>query len=133
MNLNEYNEKIKEFADELSKLYDSDWNSVYTEMSEFQKKYMKNVLEKYSKTIDCKAKETIYELFSYTVNLSTSGNSIKYIEDKDLVNEIENIIWAEIGDYLLDYEIREEDNHWIIDCMFAGNYIPYWDGWKETE
>jgi len=131
MTFDEYNQKMSEYADRLYELYNDEYDELYEEVSEFQKEYMENVLEEYQKTIDCKAREHIYDLMCYAVRQSQSGSSIVYVETKEIADEIENILWEEIGDYLLDYEIYEEDNHWVIDCMFAGNYVPYWDGWCE--
>ena len=131
MTLKEYNDKMSEYENRLSELRDDEWNDLYEEMSRFQQKYMKNVLAEYQKTIDSEAKEHIYNLLHYAVKHSQSGSSIEYVDTKEIANAIEEILWEEIGDYLLDYEIYEENNHWVIDCIFAGNYIPYWDGWDE--
>ena len=131
MTLEEYDKKMSEYSDKLSELYDEEWDELYEELSNFQQNYMESMLEKYEKTIDCQAREYIYELLCYAVRQSQSGSSIVDVENEEAANEIENIIWEEIGDYLLDCEIYEEGDHWAIDCMFAGNYIPYWDGWSE--
>jgi len=70
-------------------------------------------------------------LLSYAVKNSESGNSIIDVESKEISDEIENIIWQEIGNYLLDYQVYKENNQWIIDCMFAGYYVPHWNGWND--
>ena len=127
----EYNKKMSEYADRLSVLYNDEWDELYEEVSKYQQNYMENILDEYKKTIDCEAREHIYKLICYAVKTSQSGSSIVNVETKEIADEIENIIWEEIGDYLLDYEIYEEDGHWVVDCMFAGNYVPYWDGWTE--
>ena len=131
MTFNEYNKKMGEYAERISKLYGNKWDNLYEEMSKFQQDYMENVLEEYKKTINCKARECIYDLMHHAVYISESGSSIIDVETEKLADEIDNILWEEIGDYLLDYEIYEENNLWVIDCMFAGNYVPYWDGWCE--
>lgn len=92
---------------------------------------MKSVLIEYEKEVNCKAKECIYNLLQYAIEWSESGNSIVNVDSKEIADEVEEIIWEEIGVYLLECEIYKEDNHWSIDCMFAGNYVPYWDGWKD--
>ena len=133
MTLDEYDKKMSEYADRLRNTYGNEWDELYEEVSKHQQNYMENILEEYQKTIDCRAKEHIYDLLCYAVRTSESGSSIVNVESKEIAGEIENIIWDEIGDYLLDCQIYEEDNHWAIDCMFAGNYVPYWDGWSEEE
>ena len=131
MTFDEYNNKISEYGEELRNLYGDKWDKFYEEVSKFQQVYMENVLDEYQKKIDCKAKEHIFDLMCYAVRMSETGNSIVYVETKEIADEIDNIIWKEIGDYLLDCEIYEEDNRWVIDCMFCGSYVPYWDGWCE--
>lgn len=131
MTFDEYDKRISEYADRLRNAYGNEWDELYQEVSEFQRDYMINILEEYKKTIDCEAKEKIYDLLFYVVRVSENGNSIVYVKTEELANEIKNIIQKEIGDYLLDYQIYEENNHWAIDCMFAGFYVPYWNGWKE--
>lgn len=133
MTLDEYDKRMSEYAERLSDTYGNEWDELYEEVSKHQQNYMESILEKYQKTIDCKAKEHIYDLLCYAVRQSQSGSSIMNVESKEIANEIENIIWNEIGDYLLDYKIYEQGNYWVIDCMFAGNYVPYWDGWSEEE
>ena len=92
---------------------------------------MENVLDEYQKTIDGKARQCIYNLMCHAVRVSESGSSIIDINTKELADEIENIIWEEIGDYLLDCLVYEEGDHWVVDCMFGGSYVPYWDGWDD--
>lgn len=131
MTLNKYNKKMDEYSNRLSELYGDEWEELYGEMSVFQQEYMGDVLEEYEKKIDCEAREFIYDLLDYAVRNSESGSSVVHVETKETADEIEDIIWDEIGDYLLDCEIYEDDGLWVIDCMFAGYYIPYWDGWCE--
>ena len=131
MTFEQYNEKMNEYSDRLSSVYGSEWDNLYEEISQFQQKYMTNVLDEYEKRIDCDAKQYIYDLLSYAVKTSQSGSSIIYIKSKEIADKIDDMIWEEIGDYLLDYEIYEENDHWVVDCMFGGNYVPYWDGWCE--
>lgn len=131
MTFEEYNKKMNEYKERLSGLCDSDFDELLDEVSQFQYSYMENVLQEYQKTIDSKAKECIYELLSHAVKVSTSGSSVVDVETKEIADEIDKIIWEEIGDYLLDYDIYEENGHWVIDCMFGGNYIPEWEGWRE--
>ncbi len=131
MTLTEYDKKMSKYAKRLRNIYGDEWEKLYEEVSEFQREYMENVLEEYQQTIDCEAREYIYELLCYAVRQSQSGSAIIDVETKEIADAIEEILWEEIGDYLLDYEIYEEGDCWAIDCMFGGNYIPYWDGWNE--
>lgn len=134
MTFEDYNKKMSEYTEQLREAYRdklNEYNKLYEELSEFQRDYMENVLEEYKNTIDCKAREHIYELLCYAVRNSQSGSSILDVETKEEADEIDNIIWEEIGNYLLDYEIYKDGECWAIDCMFGGNYVPYWDGWCE--
>lgn len=132
MTLKEYDAKMSEYTEQLQNIYGKEWDKLYEEVSEFQHDYMVTVLEEYKKRIDCEAREYIYRVLHHAVHVSESGNSIVVVDTEELANAIDNIIWEDIGDYLLDYEIYEEkDGSWDINCMFAGNYVPYWDGWDE--
>ena len=132
LSLDEYDKKMGEYADRLRAAnYGKEWDDLYEEVSRFQSDFMGNVLDEYRKTIDCPAKQCIYSLMHHAVRVSESGSSIIDVNTKEEADAIEDIIWEEIGDYLLDYQIYQEDNHWVIDCIFCGNYVPYWDGWVE--
>ncbi len=101
--------------------------------NDFQLKWMEGWLEDYKKQITTEAQEEIYELLDYAVHNSTSGSAVTSVPTKELADEIDEIIWGEIGHFMLDApEIYEdEDGDWTIDCMFGGCYIPGWDGWEE--
>lgn len=132
LNLEEYDKKMEEYQDRLAATEtNAEWDEVENEMSKFQTEFMSGVLEDYKKTIDCAAKQWIYTLLEYAVKVSENGSSIAYVETKETADLIEEILWEEIGDYLLDCEIYPEKGEWVIDCMFGGNYVPYWDGWKD--
>lgn len=130
MTFDEYNKRMNEYQDKLSMFRNDQllWKDIYEEVGEFQTEYMKNVLKEYEEKINCEARRYIYDLLDYAVNFSCTGSSVVVVKTKEIADEIEKIIWEEIGDYLLDCEIYEEDGHWFIDCMFGGNYVPYWDG-----
>ena len=132
LSLDKYDKKMGEYADRLrGELYGKEWDELYEEVSRFQSDFMENVLSEYHKTIDCPARQCIYNLMYHAVKISENGSSIIDVETEAEADAIEDIIWEEIGDYLLDYQIYQEDNHWVIDCIFGGNYVPYWDGWAE--
>lgn len=132
MTLKEYDENMSEYAERLDSIYGKEWDVLYEEVSRFQHDYMVTVLEEYKKRIDCKAREHIYNLLHHAVHVSESGNSIIDVKTEEEADAIDNIVWEDIGDYLLDCEIYEDkDGSWEINCMFAGNYVPYWDGWDD--
>ena len=132
LTLKEYDKKMGEYADRLRAAnYGKEWDDLYEEVSRFQYDFMGNVLAEYHKTIDCPARQCIYNLMHHAVKISESGSSIIDVETEAEADAIDNLIWEEIGDYLLDYQIYQEDNRWVIDCIFGGNYVPYWDGWAE--
>lgn len=129
MTIGEYNNKMNFYSKQLKTANSDKWEGLYEKISAFQRTYMEEVLSKYR--IRNEATSKIYDLLCYAVRESESGNAIVDVSTRELVNEIDDILQKEIGDYLLDYEIYEEDNHWCVDCMFAGYYIPYWDGWRD--
>lgn len=133
MTLEEYKGKMNEYSDKLKKTSGNEWNEIYENMTDFQRKFMKQALEDYKKTVDCEEKKCIYDLLEYVVNFSESGSSVKYVDSKEMADKIDKIIWEEIGDYLLDYQVYEENDKWAIDCMFGGYYVPEWDGWQNEE
>ena len=132
LSLEEYDEKISGYIERLKTLDGEAYNKLLKEISSFQNDYMENVLKEYEKTIgNSEAKKQIYCLMSYAVRISESGSSIVYVDSLEVAEEIDKIIWEEIGDYLLDYQVYEENGSYVVDCMFGGNYVPYWDGWEE--
>jgi hypothetical protein len=126
--ITEYDKKMREYRERLDANYTDE---LYEEVSQFQEKEMTKMLEEYRKTIDEPAKEVIANLVQYAINISVSGNAIESVETEEEANRIDEILWDEIGDLLLDCEIYEEDGEWNIDVMFGGYYVPYWDGWRD--
>jgi len=132
MTLNEYNKKIDKYEEQLNKsLNRNEWEKTYEELSKFQLSYMQHVLDEYEKSVDSDAKQYIYNLLYHAVMWSETGSSIIDVRTKEIADEIKNVIFDEIGDYLLDYNIYPENDHWVVDCMFGGAYVPYWDGWSK--
>lgn len=130
MTYEEYISKV----DELSELYKNatcgDAESRYDELSKFQESYMCDFANNYSIKADTDAKRVISSLINHAVYHSTTGNSIVDVESKELADEIDRILYDEIGDYLLDAQVYPENNKYVIDVMFGGAFIPYWDGWN---
>lgn len=130
MTYEEYNEKM----DWYSKNITPDNEELLEEMYNFQARYMTEVLTELRSKADTEAKEVVCNILDYAINWSSSGSSIEYVETEELANEVDEIIWEMIGDYMLDApEIYQDEysGEWAIDCMFGGNFVPYWDGWFE--
>ena len=110
---------------------EDEWYEEYDRLCEYQKNYMKKYLDEYKNKVQCKAQEYIYELIEHIVYQSTSGNSIVFVNTKEEADEVNNIIWEEIGEMLLDPpEIYEQNGVWAIDCIFGGAFVPEWDGFE---
>ena len=117
LTLEEYDKKMEEYQDRLANTEtNAEWDEIEDEMSKFQTEFMSGVLEDYRKTIDGDARFHIYELLNYAVTTSESGNSIVHVGSKNIADSIDDIIWEEIGDYLLDCQIYPEKGEWVIDC-----------------
>lgn len=127
MTLPEYNAKYDEYCQKLKECYTKE---LYEKFNNFKYKYMTSVLTEYAKTADTAAKQLICELLDYAINHSESGSCITEAYTEEVAKETESILWSEFGDYLLDSEVYEDKtgNCWVVDVMFGGAYIPYWDG-----
>lgn len=127
MTFEEYNKAIDAYAERIENGED-----ILDEVTDFQYKYMNSVLASYK--ADTPAKEICRDILEYAVNHSQSGSVVQYVEDKELADSVYDIIWEELGEYMLEApEYYEENGTWVIDCIFAGYYIPGWDGWLEDE
>lgn len=121
--------------DEAMRKYEIDLNNNFTdelfnEVVDFQYSFMRQFLADYRQTADTPAKEVICELLSYVIENSVSGNAIVDV-DEDIASEVDDIIYEEIRDMLLDCEVYALHGQWQVDVMFAGFYTPAWDGWQE--
>lgn len=134
MTFEEYDKKMGEYGEQLRNNYTEE---LYQEVSEFQSKHMEEFLEEYKKTIgDDPAKQVCYDLLEYAVHDSESGNAIveaDFVTNDEEAKELVDTIFDEIGKYLLDdCDVYEESRGgYVADVMFAGNYVPYWDGWRD--
>ena len=137
MTLKEYDKKIDEFQQRMIEALDDAerYENLERELAEFQNDYMQNVLREYKKNInDDPAKQVCYELLAYAVNKGTSGNAIVVIDDEETANKVDEILYDELGDYLLgenENVYQESDGQWVVDVMFGGSYVPDWDGWRD--
>lgn len=127
MTYGEYIEKMDKYSEYYK---DSQTEELYDEIGKFQQAFMNEVLNNYN--ADTQAKEYIRELLDYAINRSVSGNAIVSVPTKELADEIDNIIYDEIGDYLLDdVQIYQECDGWAVDVMFGGYFVPFWDGFLD--
>ena len=137
MTFEEYNRKVDEFEKRMEEVFDDygKFEEVNRELDEFQNEYMQKVLKEYEETIDDDpAKGVCYELLRYAVNYSESGNAIVEIDDEETAMKVDEILYEELGDYLLDESenvYQENDGQWVADVMFGGSYVPGWDGWAD--
>jgi len=137
MTLEEYDYQMRIFETQLE-MTDSDeaWNKVMERINSFQYEHMREFVAEYRAKADTKAKQEIADIFEYAVEKSESGSAICHVDSEELANEIDEIIWEEIGDFMLDppevYKEKEEyGGQWAISCMFGGFYVPCWDGWND--
>ena len=128
-----YLKSIDEFEKRLLNIDDEDeWDEERERLYEYQKDYMEKYLKSYRETATSEAQKSICELIEYAIYESSSGNAIVFVDTKEKADAINEIIWDEIGEMLLDSpEIYEEDGEWVIDCMFGGAFVPDWDGFDE--
>ena len=99
---------------------------VEDEMYKFQTSFMEEVLSDFKRTIP--AREAICEILEYVIYSSNSGNSIVQVDNEQIANEAKEILYDELGEYLLDVQIYERNGEWNIDTTFGGYYVPRWDG-----
>lgn len=119
--MNIYSEKLKENFD----AYES-------EVGKYQERYMNQVAEKYADAEEGTAPYYVYEILSYLIRDSTSGNVVEEVPTEELADEVNELLLGELGDYLLEApDIYASGDGWSVNCMFGGYYTPYWDGWNE--
>lgn len=131
MTYEEYNEKMDWYSENIT----PDNEELFVEMCEFQAKYMTEVLTELRSKADTKAKEVACDILEYVIYDSTSGSVVEYVETEEFANEVDEVMWEMIGDYMLDAPEIYKDKYsgeWAIDCMFGGYFVPYWDGWFEV-
>ena len=129
MTIEEYDKQMEIYAEQLKETDEDD--PLYEEVSEFQRKYMNQVLNELEKKInESEAMQAVYDLLEYAITQSQSGSSVIHGLSKETAYEFDEIYDQYIGEYILDaVEIYEEEDGWVLDAMFAGNYVPYWNGW----
>lgn len=135
MTLQEYDLKISELELAFREAVDDkSIEETYDDLIKFQYEHMREFVKAYKETANTSAKKVIADIFDDAVENSQNGSVVEGVKDEALAKEIKNIINDEIGDYMLDTPevyYDKTDDIWWIDCMFAGNYVPDWDGWRE--
>ena len=129
-----YNQKIDLLLDWIMELPDEDkWEKEMKAVYNLQRSYMTQVLEDYKSRESFEGQEYICQLLEYAIAYSTSGNVVIYVPSKEMAERIDEIICDELADMLLDSsEIYEENGKWAMSYMFAGRYIPEWEGYYEA-
>jgi len=113
----------------------------YDELCELQRKFMQELADAYRHLIFCPEQEVIWEVLVKIAvdDYPTTGQRCAYIQSEDVAHKVNELMWEEFGDLLLDSDTYPEidnchDNiYWVVDFMFAGVYTPYWEGWGEYE
>lgn len=77
------------------------------------------------------AQKFALETLDYAVNISTSGNGIVEVPNKQIADEVICIVNNDFADYLLDTISYQDGNVWLVDCLYGGAFIPEWDGTEE--
>ena len=136
MTFEEYNKQFDELDERLKATEsEEDWEKVMEEINEFQYKHMREFVAEYKKKAEGDpAREVIYDAFNYVVEMGTNGSVNEYVDSEELANEIDEIIWDDIGQFLLDAPEIYKDKYsgqWCISCMFGGAFVPEWDGWED--
>ena len=123
--MKEYDAKVRDYFDRIR-----DGEDVEDECYEYQENFMNEVLDDFKKVgdINNSARQAIADLLEYAIRISESGNAIVDVDSEEIAREAEDIIWNELGDYLLDVQVYEMNGQWCVDVMFGGLYVPGWDG-----
>lgn len=128
MDIKTYDTAMRLYSDKLAQNFTCE---LFDEVTTFQYTFMRDFLANYQNKADTDAKKVICDLLHHVIEYSTSGNSIVDIASEDLANEVDEIIYEEIGDMLLDCEVYALHGQWQVDVMFGGFYTPAWDGWQD--
>lgn len=130
MTFEEYNKEMDRFTNFLREadMDDPFSKEMLNDMYAMQSKYMNGVLtEARTRETESEAWNKVCEILEGVIKDSTSGNIIVYVETEKLLEEVEELLWNEYGDYLLDTDATEDRDGLNISCCFGGYYTPYWD------
>ena len=131
LSFNEYGHLMDKWEDALRESCGNEerWEQVLTWMREFQTRYMKSVLADYKKKIKTRVQEIAYDFIEGILD-ADEGCLSAYVETEEAAIRIEEEIWDNFGEFLLEpIEIYEEDDEWKLDGIAGGCYCPCWNGW----
>lgn len=127
-----YDKAMEMFGKILKEKTGNEYDKWFDDVSAFQCQFMNLRFQKFE--VKTEVDDVVNELFYYAVFNSQSGNSIAEIPKEDMVEQVKEKASDILGQYLLEPpEVYKENGKWYIDVTFGGNYVPYWDGWKEEE
>ena len=109
-------------------------NECFDEVYEFQHKHMQEYYDYYVSKAEKETEKYACEILEYLISDSQSGSVVHYVESEEKANELRDYLNQHefYGEIMLDSpEVYycEYCNEWVVDCMFGGNYCPWWDGW----
>lgn len=124
-----YNSELKKYQSKMRNASSEDeFDEIFTEYNDYKRRVMERYCDEYTANAKSGLEYTISDLLRYAVYESVSGNSTTEVLTKEAAYNVKEKICEElIPDMILDCEVYENENGWVIDVMFAGNYIPYWD------
>lgn len=135
MTHDEYRQAMDEKSDWLKYATGDEWERRYEEISNFQADYMNSVIEEYKQKADTDAKMAVVNILHYVVSATTSGNVIWEFDTEAEAREVSELLWDDFSDFMLEDspQVYKNDGEWVVDCMFGGYYVPFWDGWYEGD
>ena len=107
MTFEEYNKEMDKFTNFLegADMGDSFSQEMLNDMYAMQNEYMNEVLKEAKlRENESEAWSKVCEILEDVIANSTSGNTIAYIGTEKLLEEVEELLWNEYGDYLLDMD-----------------------------
>lgn len=119
-----------EIMNEAGELIRGDYDEYFDAVSDFQYDFMREQLRQYALRPMEDVRNGVYELMSYAVNMSESGNTIEEFETEDIAEMVRDELYEAFGWAVLDCEVYEEKGMWCVDAMIGGSYVPQWDGWR---
>ena len=129
----EYYDHVWELAVKMVKAgnegrYDQE-DKLSEELDNFQQDSMLEFYDNYN--ADTKEKEVVKDLIFDAIYSSETGQALAEVPEELDIDDVEAVIWEEIGDLLLDCFVDEDEDGKYADVMFGGCYVPHWDGWYE--
>ena len=92
-----------------------------------------SIMRKFVKEMPDKteAQRAVRDMFKHVVEGNRSGSSYVYGISKDAEEELQKLCYEEYGDFA-EIKIAEAKNGTLtLEAIVYGNYVPFWDGFKE--